>query len=122
MIRGRQSQHAHHTADRSCSAIECACCATPVASVMSSLIELPGCQLDALSTGNVAMHISCLNLACNNLSSICNCCWSRRQAVARDSPEMHQLLGIDASKGDRCLGVLVVGQADYLDKGCLVKR
>jgi hypothetical protein len=25
---------------------------------------------------------------------------------------MHQLLGIDASKGDRCLGVLVVGQTN----------
>lgn len=32
--------------------------------------------------------------------------------MARDSPEMHQLLSIDGSKGDRCLGVMVVGHSD----------
>lgn len=38
--------------------------------------------------------------------------WSSWQAAARDAPEMHQLLEIDGSKGDRCLGVFLVGQPD----------
>lgn len=38
--------------------------------------------------------------------------WTSWQPVARDSAEMHQLLGIDASKGDKCLGFFVVGNAD----------
>jgi hypothetical protein len=36
--------------------------------------------------------------------------WSSWQPAARDAAEMHELLQIDASKGDRCLGVFVVGQ------------
>ncbi|KAF6265408.1 hypothetical protein COO60DRAFT_1623841 [Scenedesmus sp. NREL 46B-D3] len=36
--------------------------------------------------------------------------WSSWQPAARDAPEMHALLQIDASKGDRCLGVFVAGQ------------
>jgi len=38
--------------------------------------------------------------------------WTSWQVVARDSPDMHQLLGIDASRGDKCLGFFVVGTAD----------
>lgn len=36
--------------------------------------------------------------------------WSSWQPAARDAPEMHELLQIDAAKGDRCLGVFLVGQ------------
>eukprot|EP00878_Enallax_costatus_P002450 GHUV01002628.1.p1 GENE.GHUV01002628.1~~GHUV01002628.1.p1 ORF type:complete len:169 (+),score=36.86 GHUV01002628.1:622-1128(+) len=38
--------------------------------------------------------------------------WSSWQAVARDSAPMHEFLGLDSSRGDRCLGVWVVGQGD----------
>jgi nitroreductase len=38
--------------------------------------------------------------------------WSSWQAAARDSAAMHQFLGLDSSRGDRCLGVWLVGQAD----------
>eukprot|EP00775_Hariotina_reticulata_P011569 gene11569-11713_t len=48
--------------------------------------------------------------------------WSSWQAVARDSSEMHQLLGIDGSKGDRCLGVVVVGQSDEQRLGAYKPR
>lgn len=38
--------------------------------------------------------------------------WTSWQAVARESPEMAQLLGIEPASGDRCLGFFVVGCAD----------
>jgi hypothetical protein len=38
--------------------------------------------------------------------------WTSWQVPARESPEMYQLLGIDSSKGDKCLGFFVVGCAE----------
>jgi hypothetical protein len=38
--------------------------------------------------------------------------WSSWQVPARESPEMQQLLGLDSSRGDRCLGFFLVGTAD----------
>jgi hypothetical protein len=35
--------------------------------------------------------------------------WSSWQDVARDAPEIGELLGLDTSAGDRCLGVFCVG-------------
>lgn len=38
--------------------------------------------------------------------------WSSWQVPAREAPEMQQLLGLDISRGDRCLGFFLVGTAD----------
>lgn len=34
------------------------------------------------------------------------------QVPAREAPEMQQMLGLDPSRGDKCLGFFVVGSAD----------
>jgi len=41
--------------------------------------------------------------------------WSSWQAVARDAPEMATFLGLDAARGDRCLGVFNLGHSDRRD-------
>jgi nitroreductase len=38
--------------------------------------------------------------------------WTSWQVPARESAEMQQLLGLDPSRGDKCLGFFVVGTAD----------
>ena len=38
--------------------------------------------------------------------------WTSWQAVARESADMQAFLGLDSSRGDKCLGYFVVGCAD----------